>query len=130
MRRRRWRYVVRGVAMALGFVAAVGNGSAQAEPVDMSAQHYSKAKRDGWQLTVSIVNERVNSVSTLATASILDKSETENVYRAIGKRYGIVARPGAMRSIRAPASPYWANSARAAARISPRSSVVLLTGES
>jgi len=36
----------------------------------------------------------------------------------------------AMRSIRAPASPYWANSVRAAARISPRSSVVFLTGKS
>ena len=27
-----------------------------------------------------------------ATAAILDKSETENVYRAIGKRYGIVGK--------------------------------------
>src|SRR4051794_35714143 len=32
-----------------------------------------------------------------------------------------------MRSIRAPAKPNWANSVRAATRISPRSSVVLLT---
>src|SRR4051812_26228486 len=32
--------------------------------------------------------------------------------------------------MRAPAKPYWANSARAAARITSRSSVVFLTGES
>ena len=34
----------------------------------MANQQYSKTTRDGWHLTLSIDNERVNSVPNLAAA--------------------------------------------------------------
>ena len=49
-------------------LAALLGAPAQAEPVDLATQQYSKTTRDGWHLTLSIDNERVNSVPNLAAA--------------------------------------------------------------
>ena len=49
-------------------LAALAGAPAQAEPVDLATQQYSKTTRDGWHLTLSIDNERVNSVPNLAAA--------------------------------------------------------------
>jgi hypothetical protein len=49
-------------------LAALAGAPAQAEPVNMATQQYSKTTRDGWHLTLSIDNERVNSVPNLAAA--------------------------------------------------------------
>ncbi|HEV7422082.1 MAG TPA: MspA family porin [Mycobacterium sp.] len=49
-------------------LAALADAPAQAEPADMATQQYSKATRDGWNLTLSIDSERVNSVPNLAAA--------------------------------------------------------------
>ena len=43
-------------------------------------------------LAVCDVRGNLKSEPVEATAAILDKSETENVYQAIGKRYGIVGK--------------------------------------
>jgi PPOX class probable F420-dependent enzyme len=43
-------------------------------------------------LAVCDVRGTPKSGAVDATATILDKSETENVYRAIGKRYGVIGR--------------------------------------
>jgi hypothetical protein len=57
-------------ALVLAFVLlAVSSAVAAGEPVDMAPQHYSKLTRDGWELTISIEGERVNSVPNLAAAS-------------------------------------------------------------
>src|SRR5258705_7203174 len=49
-------------------LAALAGAPAHAERVDMATQQYSKTTRDGWHLTLSIDNERVNSVPNLAAA--------------------------------------------------------------
>jgi hypothetical protein len=49
-------------------LAALAGAPAQAEPVDLATQQYSKTTRDGWHLTLSIDNERVKSVPNLAAA--------------------------------------------------------------
>lgn len=51
------------VALAVIFAAA-----AHAEPVGLAPQTYSKTTSDGWQLTVNLGNETVNSVPNLAEA--------------------------------------------------------------
>jgi hypothetical protein len=43
-------------------------------------------------LAVCDLRGKPQSEAVDATAAILDKSETENVYRAIGKRYGIIGK--------------------------------------
>jgi hypothetical protein len=68
-RARRWRPgIASATALLLTLVAVLGASPAQAEPVDMATQQYSKTTRDGWHLTLSIDNERVNSVPNLAAA--------------------------------------------------------------
>jgi len=56
------------VPLMVVLLAALAGATAQAEPVDMANQQYSKTTRDGWHLTLSIDNERVNSVPNLAAA--------------------------------------------------------------
>jgi hypothetical protein len=70
VRGRWWHAGVAGATVPLMVLLAVLAGAppAQAEPVDMATQQYSKTTRDGWQLTLSIDNERVNSVPNLAAA--------------------------------------------------------------
>ncbi|ELB93680.1 pyridoxamine 5'-phosphate oxidase-like FMN-binding protein [Rhodococcus wratislaviensis IFP 2016] len=53
-----------------------------------------KRIRNTPRVTLAVCDMRGNPESEAvdATASILDKSETENVYRPIGKRYGIVGK--------------------------------------
>ena len=53
-----------------------------------------KRIRNTARVTLAVCDLRGNPKSEPidATAAILDKSETENVYRAIGKRYGIVGK--------------------------------------
>jgi hypothetical protein len=48
--------------------AVLMSAPAHAEPMNMATQQYSKTTRDGWQLMLSIDNERVNSVPNLAAA--------------------------------------------------------------
>ena len=68
-RARRWRAgIASATAPLLTLVAVLGASPSQAEPVDMANQQYSKTTRDGWHLTLSIDNERVNSVPNLAAA--------------------------------------------------------------
>jgi hypothetical protein len=68
-RGRRWRAGVAGATVPLMvLLAALSGAPAQAEPVDLATQQYSKTTRDGWHLTLSIDNERVNSVPNLAAA--------------------------------------------------------------
>jgi hypothetical protein len=68
-RARRWRAGIAGAtALLLTLVAVLGASPAQAEPMDMATQQYSKTTRDGWHLTLSIDNEQVNSVPNLAAA--------------------------------------------------------------
>ena len=65
----RWRAGVAGATVSLMvLLAALAGAPAQAEPVDLANQQYSKTTRDGWHLTLSIDNERVNSVPNLAAA--------------------------------------------------------------
>jgi hypothetical protein len=65
----RWRGGVAGATVSLVvLLAALAGAPAQAEPVDLANQQYSKTTRDGWHLTLSIDNERVNSVPNLAAA--------------------------------------------------------------
>jgi hypothetical protein len=60
VRGRWWRAVVAGVTVPLMvLLAALAGAAAQAEPVDLVNQQYSKTTRDGWRLTLSIDNERV-----------------------------------------------------------------------
>ncbi len=69
VRGRWWRAgIASATALLLTLVAVLGASPAQAEPVDMANQQYSKTTRDGWHLTLSIDNERVNSVPNLAAA--------------------------------------------------------------
>ena len=66
---RRWRAGVSGTTVSLMFLlAALASAPAEAAPVEMTNQQYSKTTRDGWHLTLSIENERVNSVPNLAAA--------------------------------------------------------------
>jgi len=68
-RGRRWRAGIAGAtALLMVLLAELAGTPAQAEPVDMANQQYSKTTRDGWHLTLSIDNERVNSVPNLAAA--------------------------------------------------------------
>ena len=68
-RSRQWRAGVAGsTVLLLVLLAAVTGAPARAEPLDMANQQYSKTTRDGWHLTLSIDNERVNSVPNLAAA--------------------------------------------------------------
>jgi hypothetical protein len=68
-RGRRWRAGVAGATVPLMvLLAALSGAPAEAEPVDLATQQYSKTTRDGWHLTLSIDNERVNSVPNLAAA--------------------------------------------------------------
>jgi hypothetical protein len=66
-----WRFGVRAVAV---WVVAVGSlvllpGTAAADPVDMAPKYLSKQTRDGWNLSISIEAERINSVPNLAAAT-------------------------------------------------------------
>jgi hypothetical protein len=68
-RGRRWRAgIASAMAPLLVLVAVLVGAPARAEPVDMATQQYSKTTRDGWHLTLSIDNERVNSIPNLAAA--------------------------------------------------------------
>ena len=68
-RAKRWRAgIASATALLLTLVVVLGASPAQAEPVDMATQQYSKTTLDGWHLTLSIDNERVNSVPNLAAA--------------------------------------------------------------
>ena len=68
-RDRRWRAGIAGAtALLMVLLAELAGTPAQAEPVDMANQQYSKTTRDGWHLTLSIDNERVNSIPNLAAA--------------------------------------------------------------
>lgn len=49
--------------------ATVGVAPAQAEPVTMRPQVYDKVTRDGWNLSLRIDNEVVNSVPNLANST-------------------------------------------------------------
>lgn len=60
---------VTAVLIALALSAVVGSPPAAAEPVPMAAQHQDKATRDGWQLSLQIDHELVNSVPNLANAT-------------------------------------------------------------
>jgi uncharacterized protein len=53
-----------------------------------------KRIRNTPRVTLAVCDMRGNPKSDAidATATVLDKSETENVYRAIGQRYGIVGK--------------------------------------
>jgi uncharacterized protein len=53
-----------------------------------------KRIRNTPRVTLAVCDMRGNpkSEAVEATAGILDKSETESVYRAIGKRYGIIGK--------------------------------------
>jgi hypothetical protein len=66
--RRRRVGIASAAALLLVLVAVLEGAPAWAEPVDLATQQYSKTTRDGWQLTLSIDNERVNSVPNLAAA--------------------------------------------------------------
>jgi hypothetical protein len=69
VRGRWWHAGVAGATVPLMvLLAALAGAPAQAEPVDLANQQYSKTTRDGWHLTLSIDNERVNSVPNLAAA--------------------------------------------------------------
>ncbi len=66
-----WRFGVRAVAV---WVVAVGSlvllpGTAAGDPVDMAPKYLSKQTRDGWNLSISIEAERINSVPNLASAT-------------------------------------------------------------
>jgi hypothetical protein len=50
-------------------LVGVSIGPASAEPVPMAAQHVEKSARDGWQLSLSLDDELVNSVPNLANAT-------------------------------------------------------------
>ena len=54
----------------------------------------AKRIRNTPRVTLAVCDMRGNpkTDSVDATAAILDKSETEKVYRAIGKRYGIIGK--------------------------------------
>ena len=66
--RRRRAGIASAAALLLALVAVLEGAPAWAEPVDLANQQYSKTTRDGWHLTLSIDNERVNSVPNLAAA--------------------------------------------------------------
>lgn len=55
--------------IALALSAVVVSPPAPAEPVPMAAQHQDKSTRDGWQLSLQIDHELVNSVPNLANAT-------------------------------------------------------------
>jgi MspA len=57
------------VLIASALLAAVAGAPASAEPVPMAAQHQDKSTRDGWQLSLQIDHELVNSVPNLANAT-------------------------------------------------------------
>ncbi|MGY4653812.1 MspA family porin [Mycobacterium sp. URHB0021] len=66
-----WRFGVRAVGV---WVVAVGSlilppSTAAADPVGMAPKHLSKQTRDGWNLSISIEGERINSVPNLADAT-------------------------------------------------------------
>ena len=68
-----WRFGVRAFGV---WVVAVGSlilvpstASVAAEPLEMAPKYYSKQTRDGWQLSISIEGERINSVPNLAAAT-------------------------------------------------------------
>ena len=65
---RRFRYGAAIVSATLA-TALVFAPSSRAAPVDMAPQQYVKDTSDGWHLTLSIHDERVNSVPNLAEAS-------------------------------------------------------------
>jgi len=67
--RRRRAGIAGAAALLLVLVVVLEGAPARAEPVDLATQQYSKTTRDGWHLTLSIDNERVNSVPNLAAAS-------------------------------------------------------------
>jgi hypothetical protein len=68
-RGRRWRAgIASATAPLLVLIGVLEGAPALAEPVDMATQQYSKTTRDGWHLTLSIDNERVNSIPNLAAA--------------------------------------------------------------
>jgi hypothetical protein len=68
-RGRRWRAGVASAMVPLMvLLTSLAGAPAQAEPMDMATQQYSKTTRDGWHLNLSIDNERVNSVPNLAAA--------------------------------------------------------------
>jgi hypothetical protein len=75
VRGRWWRAGVAGATVPLMvLLAALAGAPAQAEPVDLANQQYSKTTRDGWHLTLSIDSERVNSVPNLAAVVIHERA--------------------------------------------------------
>jgi hypothetical protein len=66
-----WRFGVRAVgvwALATGSLI-LPPSTAAADPVDMAPKYLSKQTRDGWNLSISIDGERINSVPNLADAT-------------------------------------------------------------
>jgi hypothetical protein len=68
-----WRFGVRAVGV---WVVAVGSlilvpsaAPVAADPVDMAPKYLSKQTRDGWNLSISLEAERINSVPNLAAAN-------------------------------------------------------------
>jgi hypothetical protein len=62
------RVMLRATAVLVGCAVLVNSPGAQAEPVDMAPQHYSKQFSDGWNLQLNITSEVINSVPNLAAA--------------------------------------------------------------
>jgi len=60
-----------GMLLVIGGSLGMAPGTAivAADPIDMAPKSYSKQTRDGWQLSISIDGERINSVPNLAGAT-------------------------------------------------------------
>lgn len=57
------------VSVAVVFGGVLGTPAASAQPVDMAPKNYTKMTRDGWQLSIQLDREVVNSVPNLANAA-------------------------------------------------------------
>jgi MspA len=68
-----WRFGVRAVAavwvVAVGSLVVSSAACVAADAVDMAPKYLSKQTRDGWNLSISIEAERINSVPNLAAAN-------------------------------------------------------------
>jgi MspA len=67
-----WRVGVRAAAVwavVVGSLVVSSTACVAADPVDMAPKYLSKQSRDGWNLSISIEAERINSVPNLAAAT-------------------------------------------------------------
>jgi len=66
-----WQYGVRAFRVWIVLVGPLSllTTTAAADPVDMAPKFLSKQTRDGWNLSISIEAERINSVPNLAAAT-------------------------------------------------------------